>query len=54
MFAPRKGMADGEIVALVASILGAATLEEKVAMMSGHGFLDQMRESKGRWGALPR
>ncbi|HXW82796.1 MAG TPA: hypothetical protein VEJ86_00185, partial [Candidatus Binataceae bacterium] len=51
--APRKGMTAAEISAAVAKILELATLEEKVAMMSGHGFFAQMRESRGLWGANP-
>jgi len=46
-------MTDCEIAALVARILKEATLEEKVAMMSGHGFLSQIQESGGRMGAHP-
>jgi len=52
-FAPRKGMTETEIDELVARVLESATLEEKVAMMSGHGFFALMRESKERWGADP-
>lgn len=52
-FAPRKGMTEEQISATVTRILDAATLEEKVAMMSGHGFLAAMQESGGRLGSHP-
>ena len=52
-FAARKGMTEEEISAQVARILEAATLEEKVAMMSGHGFFAQMQESGSRLGSHP-
>jgi beta-glucosidase len=50
---PRKGMTDDEIAQVVGRIIEAATLEEKVAMMSGHGFLAHMQESGGRLGSHP-
>jgi beta-glucosidase len=50
---PRKGMSDVEIAGVVARIIEAATLEEKVEMMSGHGFFEQIRESGGRLSAHP-
>ena len=50
---PRKGMTEAEIATTVDAILTEATLEEKVAMMSGHGVFAQMRESGGRWGSHP-
>ena len=52
-FTPRKGMTAAEMDGLVTDILAAATLEEKVAMMSGRGFLQAMREDGGRWGGRP-
>ncbi len=52
-FAPTKGLTSSEISALVAKIIDAATLDEKVAMMSGHGFFAQMKESGGRLGSHP-
>ncbi len=52
-FTPRKGMTAAEIDVLIADILAAATLEEKVGMMSGRGFLQAMQEDGGRWGARP-
>lgn len=52
-FAPRKGMTEEEISTAVTLILDAATLEEKVAMMSGHGFLAYLQESGGRLGSHP-
>jgi beta-glucosidase len=51
--APRNGMTEDEIAQLVSRIVEAATLEEKVAMMSGHGFLAQMQQSGGRLGSHP-
>lgn len=52
-FAPKKGLTKDEIASLVDAILVEATLEEKVAMMSGRGFFQQIKESAGRWGAHP-
>jgi beta-glucosidase len=52
-FSPSKGMNTAEIDAAVEMILSAATLEEKVAMMSGKGFFQQYAGSGGRWGADP-
>lgn len=52
-YAPRKGMTDADIAAVVEAILADATLEEKVAMMSGRGFFQQIQESGGRWGGHP-
>ncbi len=49
-FAPRKGMTEAGIEAVIEDILGSATLEEKVAMMSGKGFFKQFKES-GVWAA---
>ncbi len=51
--APRKGMTASEIDAAVDAILDEATLEEKVAMMSGRGFFAQFQTSGGHWGAEP-
>jgi beta-glucosidase len=50
---PRKGMTDEQIAQLVGRIIEAASLEEKVAMMAGHGFLAQMQQSGGRLGSHP-
>ncbi len=52
-YTPAKGMSATEVDAMVEAVIEAATLEEKVAMMSGHGFYDQYRKSKGEWGAEP-
>ena len=52
-FAPRPGMSEAEIDETVAAILAETTLEEKVAMMSGRGFLRQFIASGGRWGGDP-
>jgi beta-glucosidase len=51
--APRKGMTPAEIETAIAGILEEATLEEKVAMMSGQGFFGQYVASGRRWGADP-
>ncbi len=50
---PRKGMSPEEIDETVNAILAEATLEEKVAMMSGRGFFQQFKESDSRWGGHP-
>ncbi len=50
---PRKGMSEAEITATIDEVLRQATLDEKVAMMSGHGFFEQIVASGGRWGADP-
>ena len=50
--APKKGMSAPAIAETVARILAEATLEEKVAMMSGQGFLAAMKEDK-RFGGRP-
>lgn len=52
-FSPRKGMTEAQIAETVGRVIAAATLEEKVAMMSGRGFLAQMDESGGRLGSHP-
>ncbi|MGB7405580.1 MAG: glycoside hydrolase family 3 N-terminal domain-containing protein, partial [Pacificimonas sp.] len=50
---PTKGMTADEIDTRVDAILHESTLEEKVAMMSGEGFLEAIREDGGVWGARP-
>ncbi len=50
---PRKGMSEPEIATTIAAILQEATLDEKVAMMSGAGFFRIYQESGRRWGAAP-
>lgn len=52
-YAPRKGMSEAEIAETVEAILAEATLEEKVAMMSGKGFFQAMQEDGMRWGGRP-
>lgn len=52
-FAPETGLSPDEIAARVDAILREATLEEKVAMMSGKGFFAQFAASGRRWGAEP-
>ena len=49
-FRPQKGLSAEQIEDLITDILGAATLEEKVAMMSGQGFFDSMKRTGMRWG----
>ncbi|MFM9861976.1 MAG: beta-glucosidase [Micropepsaceae bacterium] len=51
--APREGMTEQDIATTVDAILREATLEEKVAMMSGRGFFKQFSESGNRWGGNP-
>jgi beta-glucosidase len=48
--APIKGMSDCDVRTVVEEVLAAATLSEKVGMMSGRGFFAQYRESGGTWG----
>ncbi|MGB6231335.1 MAG: hypothetical protein WBF53_14555, partial [Litorimonas sp.] len=52
-FSPKTGMTDIEIAETVDAILAEATLEEKVAMMSGQGFFQAMAEDGMRWGGRP-
>jgi beta-glucosidase len=52
-FAPRKGMTPADIAAAIDAILGAATLLEKVAMMSGRGFFAAFAEDGGVLGSRP-
>lgn len=52
-FIPRKGLTESEIAETVTHILTEATLEEKVAMMSGRGFFKAMAEDGMRFGARP-
>ncbi|MEM7728734.1 MAG: glycoside hydrolase family 3 C-terminal domain-containing protein [Pseudomonadota bacterium] len=52
-FSPKTGMTEEEIGATVYLILAEATLEEKVAMMSGQGFFQAMAEDGMRWGGRP-
>jgi len=51
--APQKGLTKEQIAALVGDIIQQASLEEKVAMMSGHGFFKQYKAMDGLWGAEP-
>jgi beta-glucosidase len=46
-------MSAAEIAATIEAILKAATLDEKVGMMSGKGFFAAYKEDGGRWGARP-
>jgi beta-glucosidase len=52
-FAPEKGLTAEEIAARIEALLAEATLEEKVAMMSGRGFFQAYAEDGRRWGARP-
>lgn len=51
--APRKGLTAAQIESRVDAILAEATVEEKVAMMSGAGFFSLYTASGKRWGADP-
>ena len=51
--APKKGMSAAEIADTVDAIMLNATLEEKVAMMSGKGFFKAFAEDNRVWGARP-
>ncbi|WP_162627614.1 beta-glucosidase [Erythrobacter sp. KY5] len=50
---PRKGMTAWQIAQTIDRVIAEALLEEKVAMMSGKGFLAQIREDNGEWGKRP-
>ncbi len=52
-YAPEKGLSPDEIAARIEAVLREATLEEKVAMMSGKGFFAQFAASGRHWGAEP-
>ena len=41
-----RGATDSEIEEIVAGVVGELSLEEKVYMMSGHGFFAQMKKSR--------
>jgi beta-glucosidase len=51
--APEIGLSADQIGARIDAILANATLEEKVAMMSGKGFFKQFADSGRLWGAQP-
>lgn len=48
-----KGASEEVILQFVENIISQLSLEEKVAMMSGHGFFESFKRSKGRLGADP-
>lgn len=50
---PEQGMTTAEIESRVDAVLREATLTEKIAMMSGKGFLEQIRADEGEWGKRP-
>jgi beta-glucosidase len=52
-YAPERGLSLNVQKARIDAVLKDATLEEKVAMMSGKGFFACMAESNGRWGGHP-
>lgn len=52
-FAPRKGLNETDISEMVEGVIQSATLEEKVAMMSGRGFMESMQRTNNQWGAEP-
>jgi len=51
--APHKGMSEADIDRTVTAILEAASLEEKVEMMSGKGFFESYQRTDRTWGAEP-
>jgi beta-glucosidase len=51
--APEIGLNQEQIATRVEAIIASATLEEKVAMMSGKGFFKQFAGSGRIWGAQP-
>lgn len=50
---PRRGLNQAEIDARIEAVMAAATMAEKVGMMSGKGFFKAIREDGGVWGARP-
>ena len=50
---PGKALSAAEIADRIEAVLSEATLQEKVAMMSGRGFFRQFKESGRLWGAEP-
>ena len=52
-FAPEKGMSKADIDTVIDAILAEATLEEKVAIMSGKGFFAAMKEDGRLWASRP-
>ena len=52
-YAPKKGMTETEIQATIDLVMAEATLDEKVAMMSGKGFFADYLEDNRVWGARP-
>lgn len=51
--APEKGLSAAAIAERVEAILAAATLAEKVGMMSGKGFFAAFKADQGVWAARP-
>jgi beta-glucosidase len=52
-FTPRPGLPPAGIAAAIDALLAEATLAEKVAMMSGHGFFAAFAEDGGVLGSRP-
>ncbi len=52
-FGPEKGLSQPEIETLVDAALAEATLDEKVAMMSGKGFFEAFQADDRLWGGRP-
>ena len=50
---PAQGLSEARIGERIDAVLAAATLAEKVGMMSGKGFFAAIREDRGVWGARP-
>ena len=44
-----KGASAAQQQARIDELLGELSLEEKVAMLSGHGFMKQVAEDEGRY-----
>ncbi len=50
---PAKGMTASRQAEIIDAVLLEATLEEKIGMMSGRGFLQAIRDDQGVWAARP-
>ncbi|MBC7519890.1 MAG: glycoside hydrolase family 3 protein, partial [Sandarakinorhabdus sp.] len=50
---PQRGLLPADIAARIDAVMAAATLAEKVGMMSGKGFFEAFKADGGLWGARP-
>ena len=50
---PARGLSADQIAERIDAVMAAATLAEKVGMMSGKGFFAAIRDDGGVWGARP-